>query len=92
MRTKFSSFVWKIGPGLRGGLERTKGKENALRRFGLGPLQRKYFRKVEHLRFVIPPGAFHFVVSSWEKEGWGKVGSAQTEVLTGCPLPKFLST
>lgn len=87
-KSAFSSYLREIGPGLRGGLERTRGKENALG-FGPGPLQGKYFRKVQQLRFVISPGAFHSVVLSWKKEGWGKVGSPQLEVLTGRPLPKF---
>lgn len=58
----------KLVLALRGVLERTRGNENALRRFGTGPLQGKYFRKVKqgkrYLRFVVPPGAFHFVVLS----------------------------
>ena len=46
-RIKSQPFIRETGPGLRGGVERTRGKEHALRRFGPGPLQGKYFIKVK---------------------------------------------
>ena len=61
-RTKGQPFVRETGPGLRGRLERTRGKANALRRISPGPRQGKYFIKVKQGKrypgFVIPPGVF----------------------------------
>lgn len=56
----FHSSIREIVPGLRGCQEGQGAKK--MRRFGLGPLQGKCFRKVEQgkriLSFAIPPGAF----------------------------------